>query len=151
MGFAPRYNDPTSKKTAFYAAITAVSILVIAAVLLGGVFAVKAVSRYQKVQDTKNFVKTSQMEANNQTTLNEIQISQTKQLIQVENQKAEIRVAEAKGIAESQKIINASLTPLYLQHEAINAQIQMANSPNHTQVYIPVGDNGIPLVRTTGP
>lgn len=121
------------------------------ALIVGSVFGFKAVARYQKVQDTKNFVTTSQMRANNQTTLNEIQISQTRQLIQVENQRAEIRVAEAKGIAEAQRIINASLTPLYLQHEAINAQIRMAESPNHTQIYIPVGANGIPLVTTVQP
>jgi len=61
---------------------------------------------------------------------------------------AEIRVEEAKGIAEAQKIINATLTPNYLQHEAIQAQRTMANAPNHTTVYIPVGPNGLPLVHT---
>ncbi|MDQ4424486.1 MAG: SPFH domain-containing protein, partial [Thalassolituus sp.] len=60
---------------------------------------------------------------------------------------AEIRVEEAKGIAQAQKIINATLTPNYLQHEAINAQVKMADSPNHTTVYIPVGNNGIPMVK----
>jgi len=59
---------------------------------------------------------------------------------------AEIRVEEAKGIAQAQKIINTTLTKNYLQHEAINAQLQMADSPNHTTVYIPSGTNGIPLV-----
>ncbi len=59
---------------------------------------------------------------------------------------AEIRVEEAKGIASSQRIINSTLTTNYLQHEAINAQLHMAESPNHTTVYIPVGTNGIPLV-----
>lgn len=60
---------------------------------------------------------------------------------------AEIRVEEAKGIAEAQKIINATLTQNYLQHEAINAQLKMAESPNHTTVYIPVGTNGLPLIK----
>ncbi len=60
---------------------------------------------------------------------------------------AEIRVEEAKGIAEAQRIINETLTPYYLQHEAIGAQLQMAESPNHTTVYIPVGSNGLPLVH----
>lgn len=60
---------------------------------------------------------------------------------------AEIRIEEAKGIAEAQKIINATLTSNYLQHEAINAQLKMAESPNHTTVYIPVGANGIPIVK----
>jgi hypothetical protein len=60
---------------------------------------------------------------------------------------AELRVEEAKGIAEAQRIINATLTPNYLQHEAIEAQLRMADAPNHTTVYIPVGTNGIPLVE----
>ena len=61
---------------------------------------------------------------------------------------AEIRVEEAKGIAAAQEIINTTLTPYYLQHEAVQAQLKMAESPNHTTVYIPVGSNGIPLVYT---
>jgi hypothetical protein len=61
---------------------------------------------------------------------------------------AEIRIEEAKGIAEAQRIINETLTPFYLQHEAIGAQLEMASSPNHTTVYIPVGANGLPLVHT---
>jgi len=62
---------------------------------------------------------------------------------------AEIRIEEAKGIAEAQRIINATLTENYLQHEAINAQLEMAQSPNHTTVYIPAGANGIPLVHVS--
>lgn len=62
---------------------------------------------------------------------------------------AEIKVEEAKGIAEAQRIINSTLTPNYLQHEAIQAQLAMSSSPNHTTVYIPSGANGIPLVKTT--
>lgn len=61
---------------------------------------------------------------------------------------AEIRIEEAKGIAEAQRIINSTLTKNYLQHEAINAQLKMASSPNHTTVYIPSGANGIPIVET---
>ena len=60
---------------------------------------------------------------------------------------AEIRIEEAKGIAEAQRIINSTLTANYLQHEAIQAQLKMANSPNHTTVYIPSGVNGIPLIH----
>ena len=66
--------------------------------------------------------------------------------IEVEKKKAERRVVEAEGIAAAQGIINETLSPLYLQHESIQAQIEMASSPNHTTVYIPVGTNGIPLI-----
>lgn len=84
----------------------------------------------------------------NQIQVNELKIQQTAQLVQVEKQKAEIRIVDAEGIAKSQQIINATLTDRYLQHEAIQAQMQMANSPNHTTIYIPSGNNGIPLVKT---
>ena len=84
----------------------------------------------------------------NQIQVNELKIQQTQQLVQVEKQKAQIRIVDAEGIAKSQQIINATLTDRYLQHEAIQAQLQMANSPNHTTIYIPSGNNGIPLVKT---
>lgn len=102
-------------------------------------FIIPSYFRYQK-----------RAEANNEVLVNEIRISQQEQLIQVEKQKAQIRVEEAKGISESQQIINATLTDQYLQHEAIQAQEKMAGSPNHTQIYIPVGTNGIPLVKNVG-
>ena len=62
---------------------------------------------------------------------------------------AEAEVERARGIAESMKIISDNLkgNPEYLQYWAIQAQIKMSESPNHTTVYIPVGDNGIPLIR----
>lgn len=100
-------------------------------------FLVPIYSRYQK-----------RAEASNEVAVNEIRIKQQEQLIQVEKQKAQIRVEEAKGIRDSQDLINATLTDKYLQHEAIQAQLEMAGSPNHTQIYIPVGNNGIPLVKT---
>jgi regulator of protease activity HflC (stomatin/prohibitin superfamily) len=67
---------------------------------------------------------------------------------QIAIKNAEIQIEEAKGIAKSQEIINKTLTANYLQHEAIQAQMAMANSENHTTVYIPSGTNGIPLIRT---
>lgn len=104
---------------------------------VGLLFGSKWYSRYQTRAD-----------ANNEVFVNEIKIKQQEQLILVEKQKAEIRIVEAHGIAESQKIINATLTDKYLQHEAIRAQEAMARSPNHTTIYIPSGQNGIPLVKT---
>jgi regulator of protease activity HflC (stomatin/prohibitin superfamily) len=77
----------------------------------------------------------------------EQEAEQMKFVLQKETQEAERKIIEAGGIAKSQEIINKTLTPAYLQHEAIKAQMDMARSPNHTTVYIPSGDNGIPLVR----
>jgi len=61
---------------------------------------------------------------------------------------AEKRIVEAEGIARATQIIQQRLTPLYIQHEAIEAQKAMVNSPNHTTIYIPVGPMGVPLVGT---
>ena len=128
--------------------ISLIAVGVILAILAGLAFGIPAFFRYQKVKGANNFVKTSQIHANNQTILNEIQIQQTKQLVEVENQKAAVRVAEAKGISAAMDLIQANLTDQYLQHEAIQAQLKMAASPNHTQIYIPTGQNGIPIVKT---
>lgn len=79
----------------------------------------------------------------------EQEAQQMKFVLDKERQEAERRVIEAEGIAKSQEIINKTLTKEYLQHEAIQSQMKMANSPNNTIIYIPVGTNGIPLVKMT--
>lgn len=106
-------------------------------VLITSMIAYPAYNRYQNIQNAQNKVHVT-----------EIEISNTQQLIDVEKKKAEIRVAEAEGIAQAQKIINTTLTDKYLMHEAIKAQEKMAGSPSHTQIYIPVGQGGIPIVKT---
>lgn len=61
---------------------------------------------------------------------------------------AEIKVEEAKGIARAQEIINRTLTPNYLQHEAIDAYKELVNSKNTTFVIMPTSPNatGMPLI-----
>lgn len=68
--------------------------------------------------------------------------------IQIAGRDAEKRIKEAEGIAKAMEIVQAKLTPLYLQHEAIKAQEAMVGSPNHTTIYIPVGPMGVPMVGT---
>lgn len=114
-----------------------VIVLVLICLGMGCLFGFPAYHRYQAIQYAQNKVQVTAIEIQN-----------TNQLVEVETKKAEVRVAEAKGIAESQKIIDSSLTHNYLQYLAIKAQEHMADSPNHTQIYIPVGTNGIPLVKT---
>jgi len=58
------------------------------------------------------------------------------------------RIVEAEGIAGAMEVVNQKLTPLYIQHEALESQKSMVNSPNHTTIYIPVGPMGVPLVGT---
>ena len=55
---------------------------------------------------------------------------------------------QAQGIANAMQIIRGQLSAMYIQHEAIEAQRQMVNSPNHTVVYIPVGPMGVPITAT---
>ncbi len=108
-----------------------------------------AYNRYQTNLDNNLARTQARMNAENQTQINATVIQQTEQLVQVEKQKAQIRIVEAGGIAQAQQIINATLTDRYLQHEAIGVQEKVAASANHSDTfYIPAGQNGIPLVKT---
>lgn len=112
----------------------------VVSVLLLGMLGCPSYGRYQ-----------NRMDETNQIQLNSLKIQQTQQLVEVEKQKALVREQEALGIAAAQRTIDATLTDRYLQHEAIEAQKEMANSPNHTTIYIPSGQNGIPIVSTIDP
>ena len=68
--------------------------------------------------------------------------------IEIEEREKQKRIVQAEGIARAMEIISERLTTQYLQHEAIEAQKAMVNSPNHTTIYIPVGPMGVPLVGT---
>jgi regulator of protease activity HflC (stomatin/prohibitin superfamily) len=68
--------------------------------------------------------------------------------IEIERKERTKREVQAQGIANAMQIIRGQLSPMYIQHEAIESQKQMVNSPNHTVVYIPVGPMGVPLTGT---
>ena len=68
--------------------------------------------------------------------------------IQIERKEREKREVQAEGIANAMRTIRGQLSALYVQHEAIEAQKMMVNSPNHTVVYIPVGPMGVPVAGT---
>jgi regulator of protease activity HflC (stomatin/prohibitin superfamily) len=68
--------------------------------------------------------------------------------IEIERKERTKREVQAQGIANAMSIIRGQLTGMYIQHEAIEAQKLMVNSPNHTVVYIPVGPMGVPLTGT---
>lgn len=112
--------------------VVSIIIVLIFSIIFGLWVTIKSVGRSQKRAD-----------ANNQVTLNEIQIKQTNQLVEVQKQKAQVKIEEAKGIAESQRLINGTLTSQYLQHEAIQAQETQSNKI----IYVPSGNQGIPLVN----
>jgi regulator of protease activity HflC (stomatin/prohibitin superfamily) len=70
---------------------------------------------------------------------------------QIAQKEAEIKVTEARGIAESNRIIAGSLTREYLQHEANQALLKFADSDNASTVILPSGMNMAPLINTNPP
>lgn len=68
--------------------------------------------------------------------------------IEIERKERTKREVQAQGIANAMQIIRGQLSQMYIQHEAIEAQKQMVNSPNHTVVYIPSGPMGVPIAGT---
>jgi regulator of protease activity HflC (stomatin/prohibitin superfamily) len=68
--------------------------------------------------------------------------------IEIERKERVKREVQAQGIANAMEIIRGQLSSMYIQHEAIEAQKNMVNSPNHTVVYIPVGPMGVPMTGT---
>ncbi len=66
-------------------------------------------------------------------------------VLQKEQQEAERKRVEAKGISDYQTIIASSLTERQLQYEMINAQKELAKSPN-AKIVIMGGKGGVPLI-----
>jgi hypothetical protein len=118
------------------AGVTFLAVALVVILIIGVIAGFKAFGRYQRVADARNQEKVIEME-----------VKQTAMLVEVEKQKAAVRIEEAKGISESQRIINNTLTPNYLTYLSIQAQMNHADSPNTTVIYIPVGENGVPIVR----
>lgn len=120
-------------------AITAVvGFFLVVVLLVGGASGCKGWTRYQKRADANNNVKVTAIQIRNQ-----------EQRVQIAQQKARIRFENSKGIRKAQDEIARTLTPAYLQWEAIQAQLALAASNNSTFIYIPSGANGVPLVATT--
>jgi regulator of protease activity HflC (stomatin/prohibitin superfamily) len=65
----------------------------------------------------------------------------------IAQREAEIKVTEARGIAEANRIISGSLTREYLQHEANQALLKFAQSGNTSTVIMPAGMNMAPLIN----
>lgn len=130
-------NEPLmSGKTAVFAAITCLLFIAIAVGALGP--GCKAYNRWQKREDASNQVRVVKIEiqkAEEEAKVNTAQIEATKA-------EAKKRVAESVGIKEAQVEINKTLTPLYVQHE----YVQAIEKGHVETTFIPVGPNGIPFV-----
>ena len=69
---------------------------------------------------------------------------------QIAQQEAQIMVTKAKGRAAAQRIVNETLTPLYVQHEMLEGFRSLSKSPRVTIVAAPQG-NGAPSVLLNVP
>jgi len=61
---------------------------------------------------------------------------------QIAEQEAEIAVTNARGRAAAQRVVNDTLTPLYVQHEMLSAFQALSRSPRATIIAAPVSDSG---------
>lgn len=63
-----------------------------------------------------------------------------------ERQEAERKIIEANAKAESNRILNASLSDNILRDKGIEATLELAKSPNSKVVVVGGGENGLPLI-----
>src|SRR4051794_10670547 len=107
-----------------FIAAGAVAPLIAPLVLFGVVAAAQTFNRYHKRQDANNRVKV--------TTINIRNAQQQARVVTAQNAtvqaRAQQRFLESVGIRRAQDEIAKTLTPLYVQHEAIQAQEKMAVS-----------------------
>jgi regulator of protease activity HflC (stomatin/prohibitin superfamily) len=75
------------------------------------------------------------------------QAQQMEFVLQKERLVADQRIIEASGLAESQRIIDASLTDAYLQWKYIQALELLVASPSTTTVILPYDSNLIPMLN----
>lgn len=121
--------------------MTMVALLVLFSI--GGLAGCKTFNRYQKRADANNNVKV--------TNINIRKAQQQARIVRAQNAavkaRADQRAIEAHGIRQAQDIISQTLSPLYIQHEAIQAQKAVATSgKNNTIIYVPSGTNGTPII-----
>lgn len=67
-------------------------------------------------------------------------------ILNQERQEAERKIIEAEAKAESNRILNASLSDNILRDKGIEATMELAKSPNSKVVVIGGGGNGLPLI-----
>lgn len=141
----------TARENTVTGLIAAIGVVVICAVVIfgsvAGCGAYKNWHRGQKRADARNAVAITHIKIQ--------QAQQQAKIVHAQNAavaaKAQQRYIEAVGIRRAQDEISKTLTPLYIQHEAIQAQERIATSgQNNTAIYIPAGQNGVPLVNNVG-
>lgn len=127
---------------AFFGAIALLMLLIGLAI-----WGFNAFGRSQDTAQAKNQANIRIINADNEVATTNIQISTQAQQLKVHQEQAAIRQADAVGVREAQDEIAKTLTPLYVQWEATQAIVQIAQSgKNSSVIYIPSGAGGVPLV-----
>lgn len=96
---------------------------------------IRNVSIPQKISDAINAKLAADQEA-----------QQMKFVLQKEQQEAERKRIEAKGIADFQKIVASGVTPSLLTWKGIEATQKLAESPNTKIIVIGNSKNGLPVI-----
>jgi regulator of protease activity HflC (stomatin/prohibitin superfamily) len=97
----------------------------------------------RSVQTDPSIEQSIQQAVANQKKLEAMQVQ-----TEIAKKEADIKVTEAHGISEANKIIAGSLTREYLQHEANLALLKFAEKGNSNTVVIPSGMTVTPLINT---
>jgi hypothetical protein len=139
-----RGDTAVARRLGFWGFGSALAIALMVGLGVGLSAAVKAYDRAEQRADAKNGVALTHIAINRA----QQQALITRAQIEATQANAEKRFQEAIGIRRAQNEISSTLTANYLQHEAIQAQKAIATSGrNNTLIYVPAGENGVPLVQ----
>lgn len=121
-------------------AVIFVGALLVLALLFGIPAGCSHVRDYQRTQARKDAI--------NRVKINATKIKFYQQQEGIEKKKADIRVIHAVGIRKAQDEIQATLTPLYVQFEMVQALRDIAASgKNNSVVFVPTsGSGGLPII-----
>lgn len=140
--------EPIRPREAFSWIAVFLGAIALLMLLIGlAIWGFNAFGRSQDTAQAKNQANIRIINADNEVATTNIQISTQAQQLKVHQEQAAIRQADAVGVREAQDEIAKTLTPLYVQWEATQAIVQIAQSgKNSSVIYIPSGAGGVPLV-----
>jgi len=131
------------KNSTTYSIVTSVVVLCFIGLIGGALWGLPIYKVWQRGLSGKAFLREAEYSK-------QVLIEQAKADLESASLWAKAEVERAKGVAESTEIISGQLqgNEAYLQYLAIQAQTKMADSPNHSTIYIPSGYNGIPIIKS---
>lgn len=145
------YRDPNAPaspaRVAVIAALSVLALVIVVSVGVGGCAGLKAFKRAQARADANNRVAITKIEIRNQDQQAKVVAAQNG----IVRAQAQQRYLAAVGVRQAQDEIRKTLTPLYVQWDAIQALLKLgATGRNNTVVYLPSGPAGVPLVTANG-